>query len=131
MIKWTSEYKMNIPEIDKEHYSLFEKLNEFYHGLEDGSSKERLGQLIKGLLDYAKVHFSNEEKYMESIGFPDLDNNREEHEAFIKKASEFYDKYQSGKLILSLEVTNFIKEWISNHIKQEDKQYAIFAGTAE
>ncbi|MFW5754909.1 MAG: hemerythrin domain-containing protein, partial [Marinilabiliaceae bacterium] len=72
----------------------------------------------------------NEEKYMESIGFPDLDNHRKEHEAFMKKASEFYDKYQSGKLILSLEVTNFIKEWITNHIKQEDKQYAVFAGTA-
>jgi len=49
----------------------------------------------------------------------------------IKWTSEFYDKYQSGKLILSLEVTNFIKEWITNHIKQEDKQYAIFAGTAQ
>ncbi len=131
MIKWTPEYKMNIPEIDKEHYSLFEKLNEFYQGLEDGSSKERLGQLIKGLLDYAKNHFSNEEKYMESIGFPDIDKHREEHKAFIKKASGFYDKYQSGKLILSLEVTNFIKEWITHHIKSEDKQYAIFAGTAE
>ncbi|MFW5890422.1 MAG: bacteriohemerythrin [Marinilabiliaceae bacterium] len=130
MIRWTSEYQMNIPEIDKEHYSLFEKLNQFYQGLEDGSSKERLGQLIKGLLDYAKIHFSNEEKYMESIGFPELDNHREEHEAFIKKASEFYDKYQSGKLVLSLEVTNFIKEWITNHLKQEDKQYAVFAGTA-
>ena len=130
MIKWTSEYEVKIPEIDNEHYSLFEKLNEFYQGLEDGSSKERLGQLIKGLLDYAKVHFSNEEKYMESIGFPGLDKHREEHEAFIQKASEFYDKYQSGKLILSLEVTNFIKEWITNHIKEEDKQYAIFAGTA-
>lgn len=131
MIKWTSEYKMNLPEIDKEHHTLFEMLNDFYKGLEDGSSKERVGQLIKGLLDYAKVHFSNEEKYMESIGFPALDKHREEHEAFIKKASEFYAKYQSGKLILSLEVTNFIKEWIAHHIKTEDKQYAIFAGTAE
>ena len=130
MIKWTSEYQMNIPDIDKEHQSLFEKLNEFYDGMENGSSKERLGELIKGLLDYAKIHFSNEEKYMESIGFPGLEKHRKEHESFIRKATEFYDKYQSGKLILSLEVTNFIKEWITHHIKSEDKQYAMFAGTA-
>ncbi|MFO8002299.1 MAG: bacteriohemerythrin [Marinilabilia sp.] len=129
MIKWTNDYKVNIPEIDKEHHSLFEMLNEFYKGIEDGSSKEKLADLIKGLLDYAKVHFSNEEDYMKSIGFPGLEKHREEHQAFIRKASEFYDKFTSGKLILSLEVTNFIKEWIANHIKEEDKQYAIYAGT--
>jgi hemerythrin len=103
-------------------------LNDFYQGIRNGSSKEKLADLIKGLLDYANTHFKNEEIYMASVGFPGIEEHKKEHEAFLSKAAEFYNKYTSGKLILSLEVTNFIKDWITHHIKSEDKQYAIFAG---
>lgn len=127
MLIWNSDYQINHPQIDQEHQSLFELLNKFYQGLSDGSSKEKLASLIKGLLDYAKVHFSNEEAYMRSINYPNLEAHQKEHEAFMKKASEFYEKYMNGKLILSLEVTNFIKNWITHHIKTEDRQYAEFA----
>jgi hemerythrin len=64
---------------------------------------------------------------MQSVNFPELDDHKKEHEAFMQKANEFYEKYTSGRLILSLEVTNFIKEWITHHIKNEDKKYAVFA----
>ncbi|WP_291857945.1 bacteriohemerythrin [Marinilabilia sp.] len=128
MLKWSEDYILNQPEIDHEHQSLFKLLNDFYQGLADGSSKEKLASLIKGLLDYAKVHFSNEEVYMKSINFPALEKHQQEHRAFITKASEFYEKYSSGKMLLSIEVTNFIKDWITNHIKTEDKQYARHAG---
>lgn len=127
MIKWSPEYMLNHPKIGKEHQKLFEMLNAFYQGIKDGSSKKKLAELIKGLLDYSNIHFANEEAYMESIGFPDIDKHKEEHEAFTRKATDFYNKYTSGKMILSLEVTNFIKDWISHHIKNEDRQYAAFA----
>lgn len=127
MLKWSQEYQLNHPQIDLEHQSLFNMLNDFYQGLSDGSSKERLAQLIKGLLDYAKIHFENEEVYMQSINFPGLKAHQKEHQAFLEKASEFYEKHINGKMILSLEVTNFIKGWISHHINSEDRQYAIHA----
>jgi hemerythrin-like metal-binding protein len=126
MIEWTTEFSVENPKIDDEHKRLFKLLDDFYEGLQNGSSKEELGNLIKGLLDYANFHFSNEEAYMESIGFPNLEKHKEEHRQFIGKATDFYEKHTSGKLILSLEVTNFIKNWITNHIKSEDKQYAAF-----
>ncbi|MGQ1890731.1 bacteriohemerythrin [Thermophagus sp. OGC60D27] len=126
MIKWKSDYSVNQPNIDQEHQSLFRMLNQFYQGIKDGSSKERLAQLIKGLLEYAQNHFSHEERFMQSIGYPRLQTHRKEHHAFIQKVNEFYDKYSSGRLILSLEVTGFIKDWITNHILNEDKKYADF-----
>lgn len=126
MIEWTTEFSVENPKIDDEHKELFKLLDDFYEGIQNGSSKEELGNLIKGLLDYANFHFSNEEAYMESIGFPNLKKHKQEHKEFIGKATDFYEKHSSGKLILSLEVTNFIKNWITNHIKSEDKQYAAF-----
>jgi len=124
MLKWSEEYFLNQPQIDREHQGLFKLLNDFYQGLANGSSKEKLGGLIEGLLNYTKVHFSNEEEYMRSIQFPGLEKHQKKHREFIEKASEFHEKHNSGKLLLSIEVTNFIKDWITNHIKTEDKQYA-------
>lgn len=129
MIEWTTEFSVENHKIDDEHKKLFKLLENFYQGLQNGSSKEELGHLIKGLLDYARIHFKNEEAYMESIGFPNLENHKQEHKEFIGKATDFYEKHTSGKLILSLEVTNFIKTWITNHIKSEDKQYATFSAS--
>ena len=127
IVKWSTDYQVNNTEIDKEHQSLFDILNDFYKGIQDGSSKEKLARLIEGLLEYAQIHFTHEEEYMQSVNFPGLDAHKKEHEAFMKKTNKFYEKYTSGKLLLSLEVTNFIKEWITHHIKNEDKKYAVFA----
>ncbi|WP_010663304.1 bacteriohemerythrin [Marinilabilia salmonicolor] len=128
LIKWTEDLSVGHETLNQEHQKWIAILNDFYQGLADGSSKEKLTGLIKGLLDYAKVHFSNEEEYMRSIHFPGLERHQQEHGEFIEKATEFYEKFSTGKMLLSIEVTNFIKNWISNHIKAEDKQYARHAG---
>jgi hemerythrin len=72
--------------------------------------------------------YCNEEAYIKSIAFPGIETHNEKHKAFISKAGDFYERFTSGKLILSIEVTNVIKEWITHHIKTENKQYAVFAG---
>ena len=125
MIIWSDEFKLNIPHIDQEHQSLFDALNRFYEGLKQKAPKESLNSLIVELIDYAKNHFANEENYMMASGFKNIDNHIKEHRAFVEKAEEFYQKISEGKLLISVEVTNFIKDWITHHIKTEDMQFAI------
>ncbi|MDG5799611.1 bacteriohemerythrin [Marinilabiliaceae bacterium ANBcel2] len=123
MIKWEERYSVDVPHIDKQHQQLFSTLNNFYEGLRNRESDENMARMIEKLLLYAKEHFATEEKHMQAVGFPGLDNHRKEHQAFIEKAEDFHKKFTSGKLLLSLEVTNFIKEWIHNHILTEDMRY--------
>jgi hemerythrin len=47
------------------------------------------------------------------------------------KITEFYEKIKQDQLILSLEVTNFLKTWLINHIKGVDQQYAKFANSTK
>jgi hemerythrin len=44
----------------------------------------------------------------------------------VKKVTEFRSGLESGKLSLSLEVMNFLSDWLKNHIKVVDKKYASF-----
>ncbi len=123
---WTQELSVDNVSIDNEHKQLFALIDNFYKGIKDNSPKERLEELILGLVSYTKTHFSNEELHMSRMGYPDLASHKELHEVFVKNVTGYYDRLKGGKLILSIEVTNFLKDWLVNHIKGSDQQYAAF-----
>ena len=127
LIQWTENLSVGNETLDQEHQKWISLLNDFYDGLKAGKSKEKLTELVVGMLDYTKYHFADEERYMKSIGFPDFDNHKAKHDFYVGKITEFYEKIQNNKLILSLEVTNFLKNWLINHIEGTDKKYAEFA----
>jgi len=126
VIQWTPDLSVLNDGLDKEHQKWIAILNDFYEGLMDGKSKEKLEGLVEAMLDYTKYHFSSEEKYMASIGYPNLQEHKAIHKAYVDKISEFHEKIKAGKFIVSLEVTNFLKNWLINHIKGTDMQYATF-----
>ena len=80
--------------------------------------------VIKALKDYTIKHFSEEEKLMKLHKYPDFENHKKEHQLFIDKVHEYEERYNSGKLLLTIEVINFIKNWIINHIKETDQKYS-------
>lgn len=127
LLKWTEDLSVGHETIDKEHQKWVALLNDFYQSLMDGKSKEKLTDLVIGMLDYTKYHFANEERYMKSIDYPDFDAHKEKHDFYVNKITEFYHKIKNDKMILSLEVTNFLKTWLVNHIKGTDMEYAKFA----
>ncbi|MFO8002581.1 MAG: bacteriohemerythrin [Marinilabilia sp.] len=124
LIKWTKDLSVGNESLDKEHQRWIEILNDFYEGLKEGQSKEKLEELIVAMIDYTRYHFKNEEDFMASVNFPGLEDHKKAHEEYVEKITGFYDKMKNGKLILSLEVTNFLKSWLINHIKGVDQQYA-------
>ncbi len=126
-ITWTDEVlSVNIPSIDDQHKKLIHLINEFYRNISIQSSKESIFKLIKALKEYTVFHFSTEEQYMKQYGYPEYIEHKAEHDRFVQRVLDFEDRYKNGKLILTLEITNFIKNWVSNHIKTTDKKYSDF-----
>jgi hemerythrin len=129
LIKWTEDLSVDHETLDQEHQKWIANLNDFYQGLMEGKSKEKLSELIVAMLDYTKYHFANEEKYMKSINYPDFEEHREKHNLYVNKITEFHEKIENEKMVLSLEVTNFLKNWLIKHIKGEDQNYTRFANS--
>ena len=40
-----------------------------------------------------------------------------------EKAKDFQEKMSQGKLFLLIEIMNFLKDWLSNHIMDSDKKF--------
>ncbi|MBN2742998.1 hemerythrin [Breznakibacter xylanolyticus] len=126
MYEWTTDLAVDDLLIDKEHQHLFELLERYYLGLKGQKAPMDLLLLVKGLIDYAQTHFSHEEALMLKSGYPDIERHKQLHRTFMLKVNDFYTKLSDGKLVLTLEVTNYIKNWLVAHIKSEDVKIGAF-----
>jgi hemerythrin len=126
LFEWKDMYSVNVAEIDNQHKLLVESLNGLYEAMLTRKAKEIIDGILKGLTDYAGVHFSYEERLMQMHGYPDYSEHKKKHEAFIKKVTDFTEKHKRGSLMVSMEVLNFLKEWLRDHILVIDKQYSTF-----
>jgi hemerythrin len=75
---------------------------------------------------YTIHHFSTEELYMKRFSYPEYEEHRKEHQNFINKVNAVEEKLQKGTMVISFEITSFLKDWIKNHIQNTDKKYTEF-----
>lgn len=126
LIKWDDSFSVNVAKIDQQHQKLILMINELHDAMKQGKGKEVLGKIVNGLISYTATHFKTEEDYFNQFGYPETDSHKKEHIAFVQKVSEFKDGFEKGKLSLSIEVMNFLSDWLQNHIKGTDKKYSQF-----
>ncbi len=75
---WKEKYRIGIDSIDVQHIELFKNLGEFIQLVQrkDISWDNRLDKVketLGFLQDYVVYHFDDEEKFQESIDYPDIE----------------------------------------------------------
>ncbi len=125
-INWDDRLSVGVPSIDDEHKKLIGLINDFYQDIYEKSPWEKIVETVRGLKEYTTYHFATEERYMSNLGFPGYVPHKAEHELFVKAVNDYQRKLDDGKFIVSVEITNFIKDWIKNHILGTDKKYSGF-----
>ena len=126
LIIWNEGFSVNIKEIDEQHKKLFNLINMLHDAMKKGGDKEVLAEILQGLVDYTKYHFSTEEKYMSSFKYPDYHSHKAEHGEFIEKVLEFCKDFSEDKIGLSILIMPFLTDWLSNHILVNDKKYGSY-----
>jgi len=125
-ITWNESMSVKINSIDEQHKKLFEMINDFYNNISKRSNDELILKLVSGMKNYTVMHFSTEERYMKQYKYPSYELHKKEHEDFIAKVNALEEKLKKGTIIVSFEITNFLKDWIKHHIQNTDKQYSDF-----
>ena len=126
LIQWNAGLSVGIVEIDRQHQRLVEMINDLNDAMKQGKGKDVLGKIINGLTNYTGTHFRIEEKYFDQFRYPDANNHKKAHLDFTKKVTEFKDGFDKGNISLSIEIMNFLSNWLQNHIKGIDKKYGPF-----
>jgi hemerythrin len=127
LMEWDDKLSVRIAAMDEQHQKLVALLNELFDAMMAGQGRDRLGHVTGALVDYTKTHFSQEEELMAQHGYPDLAAHRAAHEALTKKVLEAQQRYRAGaSAALSIDMLNFLKSWLVNHIQGTDKKYGVW-----
>jgi hemerythrin-like metal-binding protein len=127
IIKFNDSMAVNIRAIDDQHKQLINMINELASAMKSGSGKDVLNDMLVDLAAYADYHFKTEEELFKQYNYPNTDKHVEEHKSFRDHVEKFNDRYQQKKnLGITVEILNFLTDWLSNHIKKTDKEYSKF-----
>jgi len=124
LFKWKNGFDIGIAEIDEQHRSFLDCLNDCSAQI----VSEKKASIDQGLIDrlraYAAMHFRFEENLMVAKGYPEIEQHRKMHEYFESQVAELEASItnQRGRSIES--VLSFLRDWFLNHIIEQDKKYA-------
>ncbi|HSV97768.1 MAG TPA: bacteriohemerythrin [Spirochaetota bacterium] len=128
-LSWNDKYAVGVAEIDEQHRHLFKLTNDFHDALTVGSARRNLGDALDALVDYARRHFGSEEKLMSECAYPELANQKIEHDRLTREALEFRARFMEGKPVSTLEFAKVLSDWLVNHIIVMDKKIGIYIKT--
>lgn len=126
LMTWKDDYSVNIKVIDLQHKKLVDLLNQIFDATHAGRGKEVVDKILNDLISYTKVHFATEEEFMKKHGYPAFPRHKAEHDTLTQQVIEFQREYQAGRSSLSVELMQFLRDWLQKHILGTDKQYTPF-----
>ena len=122
---WDDVYSVGFEPIDNQHKALVTMINDLFTSCKQGAEAADMAflQTIKKAADYARNHFSNEDKYMLQASYPDLNEHRKLHDDFLATVLKAIQDFNAGKTE-PIELARFLKKWLLTHIAESDKQYS-------
>jgi hemerythrin len=120
-IEWSPALEIGRPVIDRQHQRLFALAADMVADRD----QVRAMRTLAALSEYVIVHFRDEEKLLEDVGYPGLAEHKKLHEGFRRRLAKLYANASGMRLDdIAAEVRLLINEWLANHILGADRQYA-------
>jgi len=120
---WNDKLSVGVDKIDYDHKRMVCLINELFDGILAGHSEEMLANILNELVAYTQYHFAREEGYFAQTLYVDAATHKLEHHDMVLWISDIQTRYREGTLAApSLEVINYLKDWLFDHIIQKDQQ---------
>ena len=121
---WEDEYNIGVDIIDKEHKRLFKIINKLFAFSEEKKGQWACQEGIKYFKEHAIKHFGNEEHYMESINYRNLQCHKQIHEDFRKNTLPALEEELERTDYSPESVDHFLgvcTGWLIGHTLTEDQ----------
>jgi hemerythrin len=122
-IDWLDSYSVGVVEMDNQHKKLIDLINQLHDSMKAGKGNSEISVILNGLSDYTKYHFNSEEKILQENNYPGFIFQQNKHKEFVEKLKEFQQEAGTKSLSISIQVSQFLKTWLVEHILVEDKKY--------
>lgn len=123
--EWGPQYDLGVAQMNDEHKIIIGLMNRLWEQNAANASKETLISTLEKLRAYTTMHFADEERYMESISYPDIEPHRNIHKNILHRLDLFSVGYRrETSPAIPEDFFEFLKDWLSAHIRHVDRKYA-------
>jgi hemerythrin len=121
-LRWNSTLSIGVPEIDRHHQELFERIDAFEDAVlsRDRASAART---LAFLREYARLHFAAEEALMRAVGYPARLAHEAEHARFFATVEALAEALaETGPTAAIVHrVHREIGAWVPEHVYSTDQ----------
>lgn len=127
-IEWDQQaFTVFNDELDRQHQELIRQYNSLHESMVNGSLEDAVKEkdiTLEQMVSYATQHFHAEEQFLKRIDYPDLERHCQIHHEFRDKVKYLQQDLAENRMILGTALMKFLRNWIIDHIAEEDKKYA-------
>lgn len=127
MLVWKEEYSVGVKLIDGQHKRFVDLLNDFKIAVNlEIPNVDSMQKVFCDLVDYVKVHFTTEEEIQRIYEYPMQKKHFRFHSDFVEKIYDFEKEIPKIHIEDIREMSDFLNNWLIDHIMKEDKVLAKF-----
>ena len=128
LFTWNDTFLTHLHSVDGQHQRLVGLVNDLAELViaADGIDPQTYAALREAVLDYAQVHFQDEEKLMMSIGLDQrhLGLHLDQHRCFLEEAMSLGDLGKTVAAERAEKLVEFLVRWLAYHILGTDQSMA-------
>ncbi len=126
LMPWSSKFETSLTTIDDHHKKLVSMVNHLHRAMKMKSGNKEAGKILDELAKYTVYHFNYEEKLFDEYGYKEKNDHKMIHEDLVTKVVNFQNEFNAGDAVLSIDLMQFLTDWLKNHILVTDMAYVTF-----
>lgn len=121
--KWNTSLNISNQLLNEQHIELFKRIITLKSCIDNNVDYKTMCKAIAEVIGYGAFHFTEEEKYFDSINYPQKYVHIKEHEKLRKQIVSLLEEYKKGTIHLNDELIIEVWESVKNHIEEFDMKY--------
>ncbi len=126
LVTWNRSIQLDIKSMDRQHKRLVDLINKLNRAMKMRTGREALAGVFGELIDYTKTHFGDEEILMRKYDYEGLADQEVQHKHFVEKMVDMQQQVRTGNAMVTMDLMEFLKDWLVKHIQGTDKKYQAF-----
>ena len=125
--EWDDSLNVRVRDIDEQKTRISAHINRIFEAWEEEASNKDLFDLINELGEGLRMHFAHEERIMNELEYPELQEQKKAHKYFLRKTLNLRRVISDTPETLADESFSFLMEWLKQHILDQDQRFAPYA----
>lgn len=125
-IVWSDEFSIGHEVIDAQHKKLVAMINRLITTSRVATGSETISEILAEMSDYVRVHFDTEEKLMERINYPRIEDHKTQHRAFQMKTAALIRSASLNAESVPVVLLNYLRNWLTQHILKADMEFKAY-----